>query len=219
MEKKIQLADLIHNHNPDFISLNETFLKQKFTLEIEGYTIFRHDRPLRKGGGSALCIKNGIVGKQIIIDNSILNEYIVGFLAKTAFGEIAIFSLNITPTNEPLNQKLFLFISKFKKFVLNGDLNSKSKLWHCTADNKRGLELEQLTTKHNLHILNNKKPTFIKSKSILDLSICSNSWRCKFKKFSVLNDKISDHQPTVTIFKITTEKLTINISKIDQVML
>jgi len=46
----------------------------------------RHDRLIRRGGGSALCVRSGIKGNQIKFDNSILDEYAVGFLAKTAYG-------------------------------------------------------------------------------------------------------------------------------------
>ena len=215
-EKKIQLNHLINQHSPELISLNETFLKpHKHSLEIDGYLVLRHDRSIRLGGGTALCIRANIKGKPIIFDESIKNEYVVGFLAKTAYGEIAIFSLYIAPSNEPLNTNLLAFICKFPKFILTGDLNAKSKLWHCPSDNKRGLELEIVAAKYNLHILNNKKPTFNKSKSIIDLSICSNSMRKKFKKFKVLTYKISDHQPTLTTFKISVEKLSFTINKID----
>ena len=214
-DKKVQLNNLIHLHSPDFISINETFLKPKHALEIEGYRVLRHDRLVRKGGGTALCIRNNILGKQIKFDNSILDEYAVGFLAKTAYGDVAIFSLYITPSYNALNTNLFSFISKFGKFVLTGDLNAKSRLWHCPVDNKKGLELEPLLVKHKLHILNNKTPTYKSSNSILDLSICSNPMLSKFHKFQVLKDHISDHQATLSSFKITTNKLIIEIQKID----
>ncbi len=98
-------------------------------------------------------------------------------------------------------------------------MNAKSKLWHCPIDNKRGIELESLLTKHFLHILNNKKPTCKSSKRILDLSICPNSMIPKFLKFNVLKDKISNHQAPLTSFKIATEKLIFEIHKIDHDLL
>jgi len=218
-DKKAQLDQLIYLHNPDFISLNETFLKPTHSLVIEGYEVFRHDRQIRKGGGAALCVRNSIKGKLITFDDSVLDEYAVGFLAKTAYGEVAIFTLYITPSNKVLNARLFAFITKFNKFILTGDLNAKSKLWHCPSDNKRGLELESLLAKHTLHILNNKRPTYKSSKCIIDLSICPNSMMQKFIKFKVLKDQISDHQATVTSFKISTEKLIFEIHKIDHDLL
>jgi len=80
-DKKTQLDQLIYLHNPDFISLNETFLKPSHSLVIEGYEVFRHDRQIRKGGGAALCVRNSIKGKLITFDDSVLEEYAVGFLA------------------------------------------------------------------------------------------------------------------------------------------
>ncbi len=68
----------------------------------------RHDRLIRRGGGSALCVRFGIKGNQIKFDNSILDEYAVSFLAKTAYGDIAIFSplhnsFNKSPEHQPIH--------------------------------------------------------------------------------------------------------------------
>ena len=215
IEKQTQLKNLLSNYNPDLVSINETFLKPQLDLQIDGYTFYRHDRLIRRGGGTALGVKNSIIGKQINFDNTILNEYAAGFLVKTGQGEVAVISLYITPSNENLNNNLLDFLMKFNKLVIVGDLNAKSKLWYCPTDNKRGLELESAIMKHNLSILNNKKPTFLKSKSVIDLSICSKSMRKNFATFKVLPDKISDHQPTLTSFSISTTNHLFEINKID----
>ena len=211
--KKVQLNNLIHLHSPDFISINETFLKPKHSLDIEGYRVLRHDRLIRKGGGTALCIRSDIPGKQIKFDDSIQDEYVVGFLAKTSYGEIAIFSLYITPTHKTISSKLFSFFSRYNKYVLTGDLNAKSRHWHCPVDNKKGLDLEQLLSKHRLHVLNNKSLTFKSRNSVIDLTICSNPMLSKSHK--VLKSHISDHQATISSFKISPTKLTFEIQKID----
>ena len=214
-EKKLAINHLISTHNPDFFSINETYLKPTHDFEIEGYSIYRHDRLTRRGGGTALAVRKNIKGNIIFFSEVVLNEYAVGFQAETSHGEILIVSLYIVPSNESLNLNLLNSLMKFKNIIITGDLNAKSKLWHCKTDNKRGLELETEITRLDLHVLNNRKPTYPSSKNILDLSICSNSMRNKFTNFQVLDDKLSDHQPTLTSFKISIDKFTFEINKID----
>ena len=219
-QKRIELDNIIRNHKPDIISLNETFLKPTHSLEIEGFKIFRHDRLLRKGGGSALCVSSKLTGNIIEIDKNILiDEYVVGFLFKTISSEIAIFSIYSPPSNMTINHKLFEFINSFKKIIITGDLNAKSKLWYCHSDNQRGLELETLLSHYNLHLLNNKSPTYKRGKSVLDLSICSNSLFSKSSSFRVLRDRISDHQPTLTKFIVSPSRTPCVIKRVNYELL
>ena len=76
--KQIQLRNLINKYNPDIISINETFLKPKNQLEIEGYNIIRSDRLNRLGGGAALCIKTKLIHKEIHLDNLSNNDNVCG---------------------------------------------------------------------------------------------------------------------------------------------
>ncbi|RNA04297.1 RNA-directed DNA polymerase from mobile element jockey-like, partial [Brachionus plicatilis] len=80
------------------------------------------------------------------------------------------------------------------------DLNAKSTKWSCKNNNSKGMSLENLIEKHNLFILNSNIPTYTSSGNILDLTICSSSMVKNFIEFEVLDENISDHQPTVTIF-------------------
>ena len=82
-------------------------------------------------------------------------------------------------------------------------MNAKNKSWYCPKDNIKGISLEKLCDQFNIHVLNSKNPTYLKSKNILDLTLCSNSLRKFFDRHEVLQDKISDHQPTFSTFKNT----------------
>ena len=115
------------------------------------------------------------------------HSYSVGFLMSAKNNlKIAIFSIYITP-QENLKKELFEAITQnHKNFIIVGDLNAKNKQWHCKNTNPKGILLEQITLSNNLHILNNKTPTYGRSKSIIDLSICSNSLRSNFSNFKVL---------------------------------
>ena len=200
--KKILFENLIAKTKPNFISLNETFLKEKNKLHKDGFNILRSDRTLSKGGGAALAIHCDTKFEEIKIEDILNSENAVGAKIETSDNkDIAIFSI-YNPPKQNLNQNLFNFVhNNFKNCKIIGDLNAKNKLWHCSNENIRGILLEQIASKHNLNILNSKQPTFKRGKSIIDLTICSNNMRSLFAKHEVLKNEISDHYPTLSIFK------------------
>lgn len=197
--KKIQISQLILNNEPDFISLNETFLNTSSIFSICNYQIIRSDRIGKRGGGSALCVKSHIKGHQL--DTTEFNET-TGFITTIKINlEIAIFSIYSSPTT-PLDEKFFEYVIKnFKHFIIIGDFNAKHTRWSCDSNNQKGKKLEAIIQKYNLFILNNSSPTYIRGNSVIDLTIGSSNLTQFFDSFQVLNEKISDHQPTLTIFK------------------
>ncbi len=196
--KQTQLKDLTIKYNPDIISLNETYLTDKSSLTIEGYNIIRADRTAKKGGGSAICIKSNLNFKELYLGNISGPDDACGITVTSANRQIAIFSI-YSPPKAPLNHTLFTkIIEDHRNFIIAGDLNGQNKLWHCKKENKYGRELEILINKHNIQILNDKTVTYPRGKSILDLTLTSKSL-CQYRhSFAVLNDQISDHQPTLT---------------------
>ena len=200
--KKLQLTRLAQIHKTDIISINETFLKPNKNLEIDGYSIIRSDRQLpKKGGGAALCIKNNLVFQEIDLSSVKKFDEATGVLLSIDDHlKIAIFSIYSSPSN-PLNLDLLEYIEKnYKNFIITGDFNAKSKLWFCEKDYPKGILLENFSIATKSQILNCQSPTYERGKSVLDLSICSNSVFKFFKKHQVLKSKISDHQPTITVF-------------------
>ncbi|CAF1073509.1 unnamed protein product, partial [Brachionus calyciflorus] len=207
--KILELNRLAKIYKIDIISLNETYLKPDKNFELPGFTTFRGDRLERRGGGAAICIKDNLISKKITLtdiaklDNAIGCELTIDHNFK-----LAIFSIYSSPSNKTINDNLLYHISEqYKNFIIVGDFNAKSKSWYCEKENLSGNIMEEFLNKKNCHILNSKKPTYIKSKSILDLSICSNSIVKFFKSHRVLNNSISDHQPTITEFIDMSPKL------------
>ena len=81
----------------------------------------------------------------------------------------AIFSIYTTPEIKNLNFEFFNYVmGNYKKLIIIGDLNASLE----NGQLKRN-RLEGIIAKGHLHILNNKTPTFLRSKNVLDLSICS----------------------------------------------
>ena len=200
--KTIQLTHMANIYKIDIISLNETFLKPNKQFNIPGYHTFRSDRIGRRGGGAAICIKSNIFATEIPLNNQLLSENAVGIEIPVCQNDkISIFSIYSSPSTK-LNESLLEHItSNYKNYIIIGDLNCKNKIWHCKDDNANGLSLENFLSKSNSHILNCPKPTYLRGKSVIDLSITSSSMMNNFQYHKVLNHTISDHQPTITVFK------------------
>ena len=129
--KQIQLRNLIIKHNPDIISLNETFLKPNKSLTVDGYNIIRSDRQLRKGGGAALCIKSNLTCRELYIDNLIGDDNACGILIESNQQSLSIFTI-YSPPKAAFNKDLFNYIiTNHKNLIITGDLNAQSRLWHC----------------------------------------------------------------------------------------
>lgn len=133
--KKIQLQNLINKLNPDIISLNETYLKAKNDLVIDGYNIIRADRQIKIGGGAALCIKSAITAKINPTSFSPLDK-ICRITIKTKNSELAIFTIYSPPKAALCNTFCDYATKKHKHFIIVGDFNAKNRLWHCSSDNQ-----------------------------------------------------------------------------------
>ncbi|RNA36165.1 RNA-directed DNA polymerase from mobile element jockey-like, partial [Brachionus plicatilis] len=143
-------------------------------LIIPGFNIFRSDRIGRRGGGSAICIRNNIFASRINLTNLLSSENAVGIeLQIGQNNNISIFSIYSSPSTK-LNETLLNHISlNYKNYIIAGDLNCKNKIWHCQNDNSNGIILENFLSRTNGNIVNCARPTYNRGKSVIDLSITS----------------------------------------------
>ena len=58
--KEMEISLFLKEKNIDILSLNETWLKSKFELDILNYIITRNDRPRRQRGGVTILVRNNI---------------------------------------------------------------------------------------------------------------------------------------------------------------
>ena len=195
-EKQLSLIDLINKNKPTFISLNETFLKPNSPLCFNNFTICRSDRPNKRGGGVAICANSAFDYTDINLAHLNTQGTAVGVLSTFNKTEkLAILSIYCSPSQQ-INEDLFRFIDQsFQQYINLGDLNAKSRIWHCSESNKRGRCLEILINELQMHIINSKTPTYNRSKSVIDLCLVSKSLISKTNGFKVLPNVISDHQP------------------------
>ena len=73
----IELVQAINSQNkPDFICIQESWLKNSINFKLDNYSLVRKDRFNERGGGVCIFIKNNIVFK--IKENDFINniEYV-----------------------------------------------------------------------------------------------------------------------------------------------
>ena len=130
--KEVEMSLLLKENDIDILSLNETWLKSNFKLDIPNYTIGLRDR-LRRQGGVAILVRNDI--KFDIIDPcSTLNtdnEAITIWL-RNSQDSISISTIYIPPAST-VSTTLLDNIKKIADIIIiTGDLNAKHIDFNCT---------------------------------------------------------------------------------------
>ena len=72
----IEITNFIKLNNVDVLTLSETWLNtttKNYEIEIEGYKLFRLDRPRKKGGGGCAYIRHNIKAS-VIKDFSFISD-------------------------------------------------------------------------------------------------------------------------------------------------
>ena len=58
--KGVEISLFLNENDIDILTLNETWLKSNFKLDVPNYNITRNDRPKRRGGGVAILVRDDI---------------------------------------------------------------------------------------------------------------------------------------------------------------
>lgn len=209
---KIELVQLLDEHNISVAAISETWLKPSYQFKIPGYHCLRHDRPDGKGG-TALIIHNSIPFKQIIFHTLSNNFQIVAAVVS----DITILSIYIPPSTIFVENEWSTFISQIRPpYMLLGDFNAHSPSWGSEITNRSGRNLLYFMDTYNLCILNDGSPTRFTApqqrKSAVDLSLCSSSVITKCS-WNILKDPLSsDHFPIMITFHHPTTSHSISIN-------
>lgn len=186
---------------PDIICVQETLLKENQAHRIDGYEVFRQDRPHSKGGGLAILLKEGINHTLMQLEE-IPGIERQGIEISTANGRIKVINVYIRPKITVTKEQLSMLFPDRRSIVV-GDFNAHSKEWKCTTNNRRGKDLEEVVMEKDLVVLNTGQPTRNSrvgsvNNSVIDLAITTKdvALRCTH---SVLNTSLgSDHKVTLT---------------------
>ena len=211
--KEVEISLFLKENDIDILTLNETWPKSNFKLDIQNYNITRSERPRTRGGGVAILVRNGI--KFDIIDTCFTintdNEAIT-ILLKDSQESISISTIYIPPASN-INTTLLNNIKNFAdNIIITGDLNAKHIDFSCTKTDKWGMALKKALYAADLFVAENNKLTHRDSKTntndIIDYIISSPAIYNNIQNLALNNDLSSDHSAILFDFTTNINKFT-----------
>ena len=157
--EEVEISLFLKENDIAILTLNETWLKGNFKLDVPNYTITRRDRPSRQGGGVAILKRTDI--KFDIIDTCSTintdNEAITIILKSTQ--DLTNISTIYIPPASSINTTLLENIKKAADNInITGDLNAKHTYFNCTKTDRWGMALKKALYNADLFIADNSIP-------------------------------------------------------------
>ena len=211
--KVVEISLFLKENDIDILTLNETWLKSNFKLDIPNYNITRNDRPRRRGGGVAILVRNDI--KFDIIDTcSTVNtdNEAITILLKDSHDPISITTIYIPPGSNINTTLLNNIKNSADNIIITGDLNAKHTDFNCSKTDKWGMALKKALYDADLFVADNSKPTHRDSKTdtndITDYIISSPSIYNNIQNLTLNSDLSSDHSAILFDFTTKFNKIT-----------
>lgn len=207
--RQFELENFLNNFKPDIISLQEIKIneeKARMYLNFPGYNTFIKTRSVNPewGGGVAILIRSWIPHSPITdLDDSLEMIGLKIELKEVCFDFFSFYS----PPNQVIPYEFFSSLEVRKvKFILVGDLNSKSESIGCKSQDPSGSVLDKILTDTSIIIHNDQTPTYYQFRGenrteqyseILDIVMSSCILANKIVGYEVLVDQNmeSDHCP------------------------
>ena len=195
--KKIALAERLHQEEIDVACLQETHLKATQRFSMRGYQVFRQDREGRSKGGVAILVKNSIPAQEFCVNTNNQAE-IHGVNIMMENEKMTIFNVYCPPDRELSLDQMELPESQC---LVTGDFNSHSEAWGYDEADKRGEEVEDWQVDNNLLLLNDPddQSTFFSRRWLTnttpDLAFATNDIARKATRTVLSQLGGSDHRP------------------------
>lgn len=196
--KILELRNFVKIHNPDIICLQETHLNSSSKLSIPGYIILRSDRLTRRGGGTAICIKNSIEHHLLQL-NTVSFEH-TSIALKIKGGHFVTVSSIYKPPLSKINTIELSNLTKLNdSFFICGDFNAKHPSWNQGSSNQDGTVLFNFAQNNFFQIIAPYTPTRVtqQHQSTIDLALVYGITHSHIESIAALS---SDHNPL--LFKI-----------------
>src|SRR5664279_3728546 len=198
--KTYELKSLLLRDNYDVICIQETHLTEKVNYELNGYSIIRRDRELRKKGGLLIAVKEGLTYQTKDTTGVIEYQHIE---LQSKEGNIHILNVYIKPLEVHVTSHLTHLFNQTRAIVL-GDFNAKHHLWMSKTEDLRGKELADIINNSSTYtVLNNGQTTHQNTKggmSTIDITFATTNIASKSSWYTHHNLMGSDHTPiTITI--------------------
>ena len=196
---------------PEIVCINETKLPANKKFEINGYNV-----AARREHGTIGGSRGSMILTRCDIADVVEIEYVKDFFKCDEIIGIDIKKTNKRPSlrvftyyNPPLttpNEAIFRYISTINdKCILVGDINCKNTVWGSSKTDRRGVELLEMLSNHNLVVYNDGNKTRYDPVSgkeeCLDLTIGNIQSSNLFHEFWVGYDVGSDHFPVHSTFQ------------------
>lgn len=205
LNKKTELNYLTYKENPGILAINETWLKEKDTLNINNYTVIRKDRNNQIGGGLAVCIKKDIQHKKINLNDRYKDKIeVLGI--KTSYKRNW---LNILLIYNPCNvieaEELEYYSDQIRhpKLII-GDFNAHHPLWNENTNqrqtNTTGTNITKWLSQNNVLLLTPRNLiTRIDPKTAKEstLDLVFGSPALSHLQIKSASHQISDHLPII----------------------
>ena len=203
----MEISLFLKENDIDILTLNETWLKSNFKLDIPNYFITRNDRLRREGGGVAILvhhnINSGIVDTFSNLDTD--SEALTITLKDSQFPTHI--STIYIPPGYTINTTLLSNIkNSAHNVIITGNLNAKHLDFNCTKTDKWRIALKKVLYNADLFIADNSIHTHRDSRTntsdILDYIISSPVIYNNIQNLSINNDLSSYH--SAILFNVTT---------------
>ena len=199
---KPSLINLINDHNISVCLLSETWLHPSTHLYVPSYNVFRHDRPVGRGGGVAILTHSSFQAQEVRLRTDQLPDHTEAVCVRLRFEEkdISFLSLYIPSQVDLRETHLTSLLQQIPQPVfIGGDFNSHHPLWGSLRSDARSAHILSFLDRQELAVLNSGEATRFThptiAPSVVDLSFCSSELHDNFS-WRVLPDASgSDHYP------------------------
>ena len=204
LPRKAELLNLIQQHDPTLILLQETQLIKNKSFKIPNYHIVRRDRPPpNKGGGSLIAIKSQIPFSPITIPDHLEHTAISIPLQPSSTNGNQPPTLQVYNIYNPPNSIIDLFfinLTANEQVIIAGDFNAHHTQWSAITNDRNGKYLAQFIENHDLALTNVKTNTFTKGlySTLIDLTIIPTSLLLSTTSYVKSSTHGSDHFPIIT---------------------
>lgn len=199
MKRKIELCDFLTRHKVDILFLTETHLRTTQNFRIRNMVGYRTDRRGRRGGGTAIFLRDTIPHSVEALPQLNTLEA-TAVTINTHYGNITLVAGYIRPRDPMDENDMILIFDTFDKIILSGDLNAKYFAWNSRANNPKGQQLYNLEERLQAITYGPVDVTHIPRNpnhrpDVLDITIVKN---LRFNPNLVtINDLTSDHNPVI----------------------
>ena len=203
--EEVEIFLFLKENDIDILTLNKTWLKYNFKLDIPNYTITRKDRPSRQGGRVVILVRNNI-NFDIIDTCSNINtdNEVITIRSKNTGDETTISTIYIPPASSINTSLLENIKNSADNIIITGDLNAKHTDFNCTKTDRWGMALKKALYNADLFIADNSIPTHRDSRTntsdIIDYVISSPAIFNKIQNLSLNSDLSSDHSANLFDF-------------------